>query len=77
MPQRQTAPASLIEKIDVDVWKKVFKAQKARTEQNRTEQNRTEFEFIGLIVCILFPYPRAFFKFYYAAGVFNCQKILH
>ena len=42
MPQRQTAPASLIEKIDVDVWKKVFKAQKARTEQNRTEQNRTE-----------------------------------
>jgi len=42
MPQRQTAPASLIEKIDVDVWKKVFKAQNARTEQNRTEQNRTE-----------------------------------
>ena len=42
MPQRQTAPASLIEKIDVDVLKKVFKAQNARTEQNRTEQNRTE-----------------------------------
>ena len=59
MPQRQTAPASLIEKIDVDVWKKVFKAQNARTEQNRTEQNRTEFEFIPAIVCI-FCIPRAF-----------------
>ena len=61
MPQRQTAPASLIEKIDVDVLKKVFKAQNARTEQNRTEQNLNSYRLLSAFSVFLARLEKSYF----------------